>query len=82
VVIGFCRTQGLNRVYDGEYAITCRMTKKAGFDEEDIRALFEPEGLWLEVLSLDLFRLKQLIADEKTSGDIRKKLEILRRIIS
>ncbi len=81
-VIDFCQSQGLNRVYGREHAITYRTVEKTGFDEEEVRALLQPEGLWLEVLSLDPSRLKQLITDEKLARDIRKRLEELRRVIS
>jgi RecB family exonuclease len=81
-VIDFCQSAGLNRVYGKEHAITYRTVEKTGFDEEEVRALLEPEGLWPEVLSLDPSRLKQLITDEKFAGDIRKRLEELRRVIS
>ncbi len=71
-VIDFCQSQELNRVYGKEHAITYRTMEKTGFDEEKVRALLEPEGLWPEVLSLDPSRLKRLIADEKLAMDIRK----------
>jgi RecB family exonuclease len=81
-VIDFCRAQGLNRVYGKEHAVTYRMVEKTGFDEEEVRALLQPEGLWPEVLKLDPSRLKQLITDERLAKDIRKRLEKLRRVIS
>ncbi len=81
-VIDFCQSQGLNRVYGKEHAITYRTVEKTGFDEEEVRALLEPEGLWQQVLSLDPSRLKQLITDEKLARDIRKRLEALRRVVT
>ena len=81
-VIDFCQSAGLNRVYGKEHTITYRTVEKTGFDEEEVRALLEPEGLWQQVLSLDSSRLKQLITDEKLARDIRKRLEALRRVVT
>jgi len=82
MVIDFCQAEGLNRVYGREHAITYKLVEKAGFSQDEVRALLEPEGLWNRVLSLDQAKLKQLIADETVARDIRHKLEALRQIIS
>jgi len=81
-IISFCQTEGLNRVYGGEHAITYKLMEKTGFSEDEVRALLEPEGLWDRVLSLDQSRLKQLLSDEGMAKDIRNKLETLRQVIS
>ena len=82
MIINFCQAEGLNRVYGREHAITYKLVEKAGFSEDEARALLEPEGLWHRVLSLDQSRLKQLITDEAVAEDIRRKLEALRQVIS
>ena len=82
MITNFCQTEGLNRVYGREHAITYRLMEKTGFSEGEVRALLEPEGLWHRVLSLDQSRLKQLITDEAIAEDIRHKLEALRQVIS
>jgi len=82
MIINFCQTEGLNRVYGREHAVTYKLVDKAGFSEDEVRALLEPEGLWHRVLILDQSRLKQLITDEAVAEDIRHKLEALRQVIS
>ncbi len=82
LIIDFCQTEGLNRVYGQKNAITCKLVEMTGFNEDEVRALLEPEGLWTKVLNLDQSRLKQLLTDEKIAKDIRNKLETLRRVIS
>ncbi len=82
MVIDFCQGEGLNRVYGREYAITYKLVEKAGFSEDEVRALLEPEGLWNRVLGIDPSRLRQLAADEAVARDIRHKLEALRKVIS
>jgi RecB family exonuclease len=82
MIISFCQAEGLNRAYGREHAITYKLVDKAGFSEDKVRALLEPEGLWHRVLGLDQPRLKQLISDETVAKDVRNKLEALRQVIS
>ncbi len=82
MIIDFCQAEGLNRVYGREHAITYKLVEKAGFSEDEVRALLEPEGLWDRVLSLDQSRLRQLVTDEAVAKDVRRKLEALRQVIS
>jgi len=82
MIIDSCQAEGLNRVYGREHAITCKLVEKAGFNEDEVRALLEPEGLWHRLLSLDQAKLKELLSDEAVAGDIRHKLEALKQVIS
>jgi putative RecB family exonuclease len=82
VIIDYCRAEGLNRVFGGEHEANYRMMEKTGFDEDEVRALLEPEGLWERVLCMDAARLKQLMADASLPPEMRKRLESLRRVVS
>jgi len=82
LIINYCQTEDLNRVFGGTHAITYKLAEVTGFDEDEVRALLEPEGLWGLVLSLDQSRLKELSTDEGVAEDIRNKLKALRRVIS
>ncbi|MFC1898976.1 RecB family exonuclease [Chloroflexota bacterium] len=82
LIIDFCQEEGLNRVYGDRHALTYKLMDRTGFNEDEVRTLLEPEGLWQKVLSLDQSRLKQLITDEATAGVIKLKLETLRQVIS
>jgi len=82
MIIDTCQAEGLNRIFGKEHAITYKLVEKTGFSENEVRALLEPEGLWNKVISLDQARLKELITDEAVAGDIRRKLEALKRVIS
>jgi len=79
-IIEYCQKEGLNRVFGSEYDITYKLTERTGFNEEEVKALLEPEGLWEKVLGFDPSLLRQLMSDEKTPAEIRKKLESLRRV--
>jgi putative RecB family exonuclease len=82
VIISYCEAQGLNRVYGRENAITYKMVEMTDYDEAEVRAILEPQGLWERVLSLNPSRLKQLLADESVASDIRDRLNALRQITS
>jgi putative RecB family exonuclease len=82
VIIDFCQSEKLNRVFSGEHEVTYKLVERTGFKEEEVRAILEPEGLWAKVLSLDQSRLKQLLVDEDVARDVKNKLECLRCITS
>ena len=81
-IMDYCQAEELNRVYGSEHEVTYKLIERTGFTEDEVKAILEREGLWEKVLSLDQSRLKQLLADEETAADIRKKLESLRHIVS
>jgi len=81
-IFDFCQNEGLNRVYGSEHDITYYLAERTGFNEEEVRALLEPPGLWPRVLSLDQTRLKQLLADEEVAEDIKKSLKALEQVLS
>jgi putative RecB family exonuclease len=82
MIVEFCQKEGLCRVFGSEHEVTYRLVERAGFSEEEVRAVLEPLGLWEKVLGLDQSRLKQLLADESTAASIKKKIESLKRITS
>ncbi len=82
MIVAYCQVQDLNRVFGKEHALTYSLVERAGFSEDEVRALLEPEGLLDRVLSLDQSKLRQLISDETVAEDIRNRLEALRQVIS
>ncbi len=81
-IISYCQAEGLNRVFGSEHEITYRIMEKTGFNEDEVKAILEPEGWWEKVLGFDPARLKELLADKTISADIKKKIESLQRIVS
>ncbi len=82
MITDFCQAEELNRVYGREHAITYKLVERAGFSEDEVRALLEPDGLWNRVLSFNQSNVNQLIADEEIAQSLRDKLEALKQIIS
>jgi putative RecB family exonuclease len=80
MIVDYCQGEGLNRVFGGEYEATYKMVERAGFPEEEVRAVLEPAGLWQKVLGLDQSRLKDLLTDEDITSEIRKKIESLKLV--
>jgi len=80
VISEFCEAEGLNRVFGDEHEITCKIVERTGFNEDEVKLLLEPEGLWEKVLGFDQSRLKEMLKDKEIPGDIKEKLESLRRI--
>ena len=81
-IIEYCEAAGLSRVYGPDNEITYQLVEMTGFDEDEVKALLEPEGFWERVIGLDQSKLKQLLDDESVAEDIRKRLESLRQAVS
>jgi len=81
-IIEYCEAEGLNRIYGLENEITYQLVEMTGFNEDEVRALLTPEGLWERVIGLDQSKLKQLLDDESVAGDIRERIKSLRQAIS
>jgi putative RecB family exonuclease len=81
-IIDYCQKEGLNRVFGNTCEITYKLTERTGFSEEEVKALLEPEGLWVKVLGFDPELMKQLLDDETVPQHIRDKLATLKRVIA
>jgi putative RecB family exonuclease len=79
-IIDFCQAEALNRVFGSEHEVTYKLMERTGFNEDEVRDILEPEGLWEKVLNLDPSRLKQLLADKEVPKNIRDSLESLRHV--
>lgn len=81
-IIDYCQAEGLNRVYGSENEISYKITEKNGYNEDEIKAVLGPAGLWEKVLGFDQALLKKLITDKVLPADIVKKLASLKKVIS
>ncbi len=81
-IIEYCEAKELNRVFGPENEITYQLVEITGFDEDEVRTLLEPEGLWQRVIGLDQSRLKQLLDDESVAEEIKGRIKSLRQAIS
>jgi len=81
-IVAFCEAKELNRIYGDEHTLTYKLVARTGFSEEEVRALLAPEGLWERVLSMDASLVKELIAGDEASAEIRQQLTALQQVIS
>jgi len=81
-LIDYCQAESLRRVFGGSHAITYSTMNRMGFNEDEVRKLLEPLGLWDKVLSFDESKLKNLIKDETISNDLCDTINSLKEIIS
>jgi len=81
-IIAYCEAGEFKRVFGPESEITYQLVEMTGFNEDEIKALLEPEGLWERVTGLDQSRLKQLLTDEAVAQEIRDQVQSLRQIIA
>jgi RecB family exonuclease len=81
-IAAYCREKGLNRVYGQEHALTYKMVERGGYNEDEVKALLEPAGLWPRVLGFDQYKLKELIKDEAVARELRQKLAGLKQVVS
>lgn len=81
-IIDYCQSKGLNRVFGSEHEITYKLMERTGFNEDEVKAILEPEGWWEKVLGFDPSRLKELMTDKAVSADIKKKIKSLQRVVS
>jgi hypothetical protein len=82
IIIEFCQKEHLNRIFGGEHQVTYKLVQRSGFSEDEVRMVLEPEGLWEKVIGLDQARLTQFLADEAVPGEIKRKIESLKRVVS
>jgi RecB family exonuclease len=78
----YCQREEINRLYGERHAVTGQLVERAGFNEDEVRALLEPAGLWPRSVGLDQSRLKALINSGELPADLRLELEKLSRVVS
>ena len=81
-IVEYCEAEDLKRLYGAEHELTYRLMERTGFDEGEVKALLEREGLWDAVSKLDEGRLKALIEDKSLDAGLKEALEKLRRVTS
>jgi RecB family exonuclease len=82
LICEYCEAQELKRLFGKDHTITYKTVERNGFDEERVRALLEPTGLWPRVLKYDSSLVKELLEADYLNADLRKKLEALKETIS
>lgn len=78
----YCQMHEYKRIFGSEHAITFKTIERTGFDENKVREILEPTGMWPRVLKYDPTLVKALLEEDYVKGELRKKLESLKEITS
>lgn len=73
----YCDEKGLNRVFGDKHAVTRIKGERKGYNEEKLRQLLEPRGLWERILSCDDSLIKALFEDDDISEDLKAEIRNL-----
>ena len=82
VIIDYCRKEGLNRIFSSDHEVTYKNVERTGFDEAEVKAILEPDGLWEKVLRYDQALVKQMLSDKTIPAEVRKKIALIKKITS
>ena len=82
LLIQYCQTEEINRVFGTEHAITYKIIERTGYPEEKVRPILEPAGLWDRVLKFDSAAVRELLRSKEVPEKIRTKIADLAEVIS
>ncbi|RLC95874.1 MAG: PD-(D/E)XK nuclease family protein [Chloroflexi bacterium] len=82
LLVQYCQVEGLNRVYGPEHAVTFRMVERKAYDQDAVKAILEPLGLWHQVLQLDPKKLGDLLKSGDIPPDVQQALVAATEVVS
>jgi RecB family exonuclease len=82
LIIQYCKAGELNRVFGQEHAITYKTVERTGYDENKVKAVLEPAGLWDRVLKFDPAMMKALAESSDIPNDVKERLASLVEVVS
>lgn len=82
MILDFCQAEDVTRVFGRSHAITYGLVGRSGYDEEEVKALLQPQGLWDKVLSFDQTKVKELLESVDITRDLKKRLQAIKHVMS
>ena len=82
LLIQYCQTEGINRVFGTDHAVTYKIIERTGYSEEKVRPILEPAGLWDRVLKFDSAAVKALLQGKEVPEKIKRKIADLAEVVS
>jgi RecB family exonuclease len=82
VICAYCEERGYKRLFGPEHSITFRMVERTGFDEDKVKMVLQPVGLWPRVLKFDPSLVRALLDEDILNPELRHKVEDSRQITS
>ncbi len=82
LIVRYCEVGSVNRVFGPEHSITCKMIQRTGYDEEKVKALLKPAGLWDRVLKFDPAKVSTILESEDVPSEIKERISTLLEVVS
>jgi RecB family exonuclease len=80
ILVKYFEEKGVREVLSGKHRIFQVISKKDEYDENEVRKILEPEGLWERVISLNGKMLSELLADPRLPTDVRNRLDSIKTV--
>lgn len=81
-IIQYCEAHQYQRVFSSEHAVSYKRAERTGYDEEKVRSILEPTGMWPRVLKYNSGLVEELLEADYLNSEIRKKLLSLKQVIT
>ena len=82
LIIQYCQVEGINRVFGPQHSITYKQVGRTGYDEEKVKSILEPAGLWSEVLKFDTTKLAAILESADVPAEIKERITSLAKVVS
>ena len=82
LIIRYCEVGGVNRVFGTEHSITYKAIQRTGYDEDKIKSLLEPAGLWDRALKFDPAKLSAILKSDDVPATIKERISSLVEVVS
>jgi putative RecB family exonuclease len=82
LIIQYCEAQDVSRVFGSEHAITYKIVQRTGYNEEKVKALLEPAGLWERVLQFDPGKVADILESGDVPREIKERITLLAEVVS
>jgi len=78
VLIKYFAEKGVREVCSGSHRVYQVAIEKDEYDENEVRKILEPQGLWERVVSLNGKLLNELLEDPLLPVDIKRRLDLIK----
>ncbi len=76
----YCEEENIARVFGDKHMVSRNEISRGSYEENEIKGLLEPVGMWEKVLSFDSKLLKDLMEDDGVDEDLKEKIRALETI--
>ena len=81
-IIEYCRANSLGRVYGNEHSLSYKEVSRSGYNNQAVRDLLVPLGLWDKVSELDKSLLEKYLETDACGQTLKEELLALKEVVS